>query len=335
MATIHKDTLKTLTPIEIGGDYDVHLEETGRMLDNVQVRLADLLDEIFATKTNELISEWEDAYGIIPEPGASLSERQINLVNQVKQFGSLHKSFYITVSEQRSVYVKIEEPLQFIIGVDLVGDRLGGPHTWEVKMNESDQHRFPFIIGTNLVGDKLVTFDAQNSLESVFERLKPASSRLLFDTFNWGFENDFIDWIQGDAVTDAVTVRTGTASAKLEASGSNVLGPSLRGIEINATSFYQSDVYINITSYAAGNFIAKLNYYDNILGTGTPLQTETLFVRTATTAGFVLESYTIGQTSDSPDFIIPATAKAVDVTFEWDTTPTGIAYIDDFSFNFA
>lgn len=335
----HKDFFQKLIPLDLGGVFDDFRIVAGNVLDSADDRIVDLLAEIFPDTTDELIGDWEKQYGISPDARDSLGRRRKMVLARFGAKGSLTTQFYLNLAKNHEVYVAILAPLRFIIEVNKVGDPLGAHHVFVVRMNGADQHRFPFQVEVNKVGDKLITYDKNNCLEKDIERLKPASTRVIFETFNYGFElNSFKHWLAGDAVIDSTIKRSGSYSARLQATGSDVTGPTINPIGIDPANFYKLEIYVNVASFTEGVLTGILNYYDNANGAGSPIGMVLVLLKLAVTGGFVLESRTFGQSKNSPDYIIPAEAKAVDFGFTWlggGGMPTGDAYFDDIFFGFA
>lgn len=62
--TKHRNVLKLLFPIELGGDFDTDIEIEGAHLDAVQANAEILLAEIHPDTTVKLLSRWEEIYGL-------------------------------------------------------------------------------------------------------------------------------------------------------------------------------------------------------------------------------------------------------------------------------
>lgn len=138
-------------------------------LARVDGRRNDAAEEMFASTVDELLPEWEKEYGL-PDPcveaAQTIPERIAALIGKVTGVGGQTPQFYIDLAGRLGINITIDELSGFQLGINGMGDPLGGAewnHTWQVtaQANTSTAQR--------------------QQLECLFERLKPAHTRVIFE----------------------------------------------------------------------------------------------------------------------------------------------------------
>ncbi len=87
----HKDALRLLFPLELGGVFDADIEAEGAILDATQERAEDLLTEMRPDAATETITGWERIYGLVPASDATLQSRRDNVVRKIRERGGLSR----------------------------------------------------------------------------------------------------------------------------------------------------------------------------------------------------------------------------------------------------
>ena len=149
---------------------------------------------------------------------------------------------------------------------------------------------------------------------------------------NPGFETgDFVNWSQQNSSIESVEIHGGSYSAKLQASGSNILGCKTDPLVIDVTKRYTVDAWLYASSITKGNYYVKAMFYSDEAGTVliSSLDIIEIMVQMGTW-GYISRS--LGPSGSGADIIIPASTQSMRIGNEWyhaDGNPTGIAYLDD------
>ncbi len=137
----------------------------GGELARLHVRADTLLVEADPRSTAELLPDWELTAGL-PDPcvavAQSVQQRRIALVARLTATGGASRSYFIGVGAAYGYTITIEEPAL---------------HTWRIR--SADVLVTPFRAGLSTAGDPLTSF-GNESLECLFNRIKPAHTALLF-----------------------------------------------------------------------------------------------------------------------------------------------------------
>lgn len=171
----------------------------------VDDRAADLLEtETDPRKANELLPEWEKAFGLpdplIPAPDTDLVNRRANLVAWITMKGEQDRIFFIKVAATFGMTVTIREYAPYMTGVSRVGDsrqatltsdilhfrwELGAPETrfyWTVRL----EALLPNYLGAEMV--------------DVLRRWKPAHTQVVMDYSLFNDANFSYPWWNGNIV---------------------------------------------------------------------------------------------------------------------------------------
>lgn len=171
----HKEVLKALFPVELGGVFDQDITVEGAALDEVYSRMLQLLDEIFPDAADELIPDWERVCGLTPGLAVPLQLRRDNVVAKLREIGRLDKQFFIDVAAALGATITIEE---LDAGQDGYGPE--GIFVWRVNISAIEETTYYFRAGESSAGDYLMWWNSDIGLEEIFEELKPAHTLALF-----------------------------------------------------------------------------------------------------------------------------------------------------------
>lgn len=169
----------------------------------VDDRAADLLEvETDPRKTDELLVEWETAFGLpdhcIPIPPTSPQLRRNNLVQRMTMIGAQDRQFFIDEAYKVGMVISIREWAPYMCGVSRVGDTRMPSLT-----DDLDNFRWEcgdvdirFYWSSKLLG--LTASYAGVDLFCLLRRWKPAHTVALFDyqNFNSGDFDNF--WYSGN-----------------------------------------------------------------------------------------------------------------------------------------
>ncbi len=173
----HKDVLKLLFPIELGGVFDEDITLEGQHMDTAQTNADTLLTEIFADTTNALITDWERVYGIIPPDGATLAQRQAAVVQKLRLRGSLTRQYYVDLAAAVGYTITIEEIPPNDAGYGGAWDTI---NIWKVHVPIGAKVITDFTAGDSGAGDLLLDWQEESVLEGLFNALKPAHTHVYF-----------------------------------------------------------------------------------------------------------------------------------------------------------
>jgi len=166
-----------------------------------------------------------------------------------------------------------------------------------------------------------------NSFSKVGKVLADLPVGVMSGLRNGGFELSFLYWTQNSATIETSIVKVGSKSAKLQASGTAVDGAETEHIAVDAGRLCAFSVWYHVSAYTAGNFQILVTFYDS---GKTSISSSTLVNKTSTTAEWTQFTYTIGP---GGSLSFPSGTRFVKFLFRWTTTPTGVAYVDEFSFD--
>lgn len=184
MSQQHKDILRLLLPIEIGGVNDADLEIEGAALDRAQKRARDLLNEMQPDTSSEMLADWERVLGL-PDPCmgmlTTLQERRAAVMAKWREKGGASRGYFIGVAKKLGYDVTITEMGPFMVGRSAVGDCLSQNadwiHVWRVNAPETTVRYFR--AGQSTAGDPLAKW-GNEMLECIIRKLKPAHTQVLF-----------------------------------------------------------------------------------------------------------------------------------------------------------
>ena len=153
---LHKDVLRLLFPLELGGVFDDDMAIEGSHLDGAQTSADTLLAEMFPDEADGLLSSWERVTGVTPEAGDSLQTRRDRVVAQLRARGGLSREYFTSLAEALGYTVAIDALRPFVCGVSVCGEELGAEgvvYLWRVTVNAAGPDAY---------------------LEALFRKLKPA-----------------------------------------------------------------------------------------------------------------------------------------------------------------
>lgn len=163
----HKDTLKLLFPLEFGGVFDQDIELEGKQFDDAQVNAELLLLEFFPQTATSSIADWERYLGVSTIDGDTLQTRQQRVIAKLRSRGGLSLLYFTAFAQTMGYDVKIEN-LEI------------GSFQWTVTVSNAVPVVY-FRAGQSLSGDNLITGDIVNSIEGIFQELKPAYTEVIFN----------------------------------------------------------------------------------------------------------------------------------------------------------
>lgn len=187
---VNYKTLKQLIPVELGEGLETDLGVEGRAIDKLQASADRLLSNIFADTSFELLSDWERVLGLLPGTDSSTGVRVAAVVARIRAKGGLSRPFFITLAVAMGYEIVIDEPVEFMAGWSCAGEELNPEdivYAWWVSILNEIRPAYYFYTGSNGAGDRLCDFD-QSDLETIFEKLKPAETKVFFIYPNYSQE---------------------------------------------------------------------------------------------------------------------------------------------------
>lgn len=152
----------------------------------VHNRAVDFMSEVDPRSAAETLDEWERIAGL-PDPAvgqpSTIDGRRKALHARVTAYGGASPAYFIEIAAKLGKTITIEEPGLSLwrvgtSGVDEPITGFGWAYTWIVHGLTSDAIRF--MVGTSGVDEPLVDWGTA-SIEALFNRLKPAHTRVLFE----------------------------------------------------------------------------------------------------------------------------------------------------------
>lgn len=171
---LHRDILKLLFPLEMGGVFEEDIELEGRRLDDALASAGRLLDQIFPDTADALLPDWERVCGLTPGAEDSLQLRRSRVVAKLREQGSLRRSYYIEMAAQLGYTITITE---LAPGQEGYGDE--GIFVWRVTV-AGDTPVYYFRAGESAAGERLLWWPTLTAIEGLFEDVKPAHTLLIF-----------------------------------------------------------------------------------------------------------------------------------------------------------
>ena len=184
---MHKDVLKLLIPVELGGVFDEDLTIEGAQLDVAAARINVLQGEAFPDSAEELLTSWEALYQINPAAGASLAARRAVVAGKLSTLGDIKKPALIALAESLGYTIYIRDYTTAMSDWLCAGDEF-----------IVDEPMIAFTAGYGSAGDTLAFYDywlnwiwevvivtvpgvlPVPNLEQVLQDLKPADISLNF-----------------------------------------------------------------------------------------------------------------------------------------------------------
>lgn len=171
---LHKDVLRQLCPIRLGGIFDADIELEGAQLDQALARSKRLLAEIFPDQANELLADHERVCSLTPGDEDPLQLRRQKVIAKYREQGSLCRNYYIELAASLGYTITIEE---LASGQEGYGDE--GIFVWRITV-ANDTPAYYFRAGESRAGGRLLWWPTLTALEGLFEDLKPAHTQLIF-----------------------------------------------------------------------------------------------------------------------------------------------------------
>jgi uncharacterized protein YmfQ (DUF2313 family) len=173
----------------------------------LQIRLNDLIGEIFPCTTTELLPEWEAALGL-PDPCTgqlpTLPQRIAAVCGKFSARGGASREYFIRLAASLGFQIEIEEYVPFTASRSRAGDPVYDEkwaYAWKVIATPTQV--LYFRAGQNTAGDPLATW-GNKLLECMFEALKPAHTVIVFAytlaASEWDESGSL--WDRGDSVWD-------------------------------------------------------------------------------------------------------------------------------------
>ncbi len=149
----------------------------------VDGRAADLLEiETDPRKTNEMIGDWETAFGLPDEclfnPPSTLPDRRTALVDKMTMLGRQDRAFFIALAAKQGLNIKIREYSPYQCGISRVG-----PYTAQYG---DDPYNPRWGLGpAALRFHWTVTIDnVLTGVECILRRYKPSHTEVVFTYSN-------------------------------------------------------------------------------------------------------------------------------------------------------
>jgi len=169
----HRDVLRLLFPVEMGGDFEKDLELEGKLLDEAQARAEELLREIFPDTANELLSEWERVCGLTPGASDPLALRRERVIQKLRELGRLDRAYYVALAATMGFAISIEE-----LPPNVEGHGEESIFIWRIHVAGTPVYYFR--AGESRAGERLCWWPAATALEGLFQDIKPAHTQLIF-----------------------------------------------------------------------------------------------------------------------------------------------------------
>jgi uncharacterized protein YmfQ (DUF2313 family) len=163
----HKEILQLLAPLEMGGDNPADQAVEGALFDRAGTELEALGKEMFPDSATRLIARWEARYGLADGSALPLQRRRDLVVARKRSRGSLSIPFFVGLAATLGYQITIDEKVD------------NDPDKWRV--NVQGTAIYYFRAGISAAGDRVTWWDMANTLESIFQDLKPATSQVVFN----------------------------------------------------------------------------------------------------------------------------------------------------------
>lgn len=162
----HKNVLKALVPLKIGGALETDFVLEGAQLDDVSESAAELLLEKFPNTAALTINDWERICGLSAAASETLQARRDAVVTKLRSAGGLSRAYFINLAANMGYTITIDEPFA-----------TEGPHVWRITV--ADQPIYEFYADQSCAEELLLDWSTSTALEGLFNELKPAHSRLI------------------------------------------------------------------------------------------------------------------------------------------------------------
>ena len=174
----HADVLKLLFPLKnVVGTFDDDVAIVGGQLDAVDARIDNLLLEMYPDTTTELITDFERIYNIIPPTGAALADRRLAVVQKKRLRRKLNRAYFVALAETVGFTIAIEEMPANSAEYGGAWDTL---YIWRVHVTGGTKTLTYVTAGDSAAGDRLLDWTEEDTLEGLFNALKPAHTHVYF-----------------------------------------------------------------------------------------------------------------------------------------------------------
>ncbi len=181
--------LKKLLPAGAYSDDDASLvlkdvQVSALALTMTQENAEALLGEMHPETTQYAIADWERICGLTPGPDDPVQTRQQRVIQQLNMRGGLSRQYFINLAAVLCYTVTIDEYEPFMADIGCAGDAVSGEDiffVWLVTVVNSSATQVEFCSdGGSAAGDNLLWWPTNDYLEGVFNRLKRASTFVIF-----------------------------------------------------------------------------------------------------------------------------------------------------------
>ncbi|MRR15382.1 MAG: DUF2313 domain-containing protein [Deltaproteobacteria bacterium] len=169
----HKDVLKLLFPLELGGVFEADTLLEGKHLDDAEASADLLLREMLPQSATDSIADWERVCGVVPDDTDTLQIRQARVVSKLRERGGLSIPHFMALAASWGYSVVIEE---LLAGTDGLGDE--GIFRWRVTFTATPLYYFRS--GQSRAGERLVYGPLASAMEGLFTDIKPAHTQVIF-----------------------------------------------------------------------------------------------------------------------------------------------------------
>jgi uncharacterized protein YmfQ (DUF2313 family) len=178
----HADTLKLLFPLELTGVFDDDIALEGKQLDDAQASADVLLQEMFADKAYNCLTDWERVCGLAPDAGDPLQSRRDAVIRKVRELGGLSRDYFIALAASIGWTITIDELQPFMCGWNRCGDDLNIEESqWIWRVNARGLAYYAFRAGVSCTSERLGRNPSTDRLEELLNDLKPAHTYVIFN----------------------------------------------------------------------------------------------------------------------------------------------------------
>lgn len=177
---LHKDVLKLLMPLDLGGQDACDRTVAGRALDRVADTAIRMLANIYPATVVEMLPEWEQSMGIVSDPVASTGRRIAQIQGSYASRGDLTARGFVSLAKDLGYEIEVLEPIPLMAGYGAAGDELIGAWawwTWIVTVSGRTA-KYSCCAGQASSGDPLDDFG--QTLEDTLRDLKPSDTDVFF-----------------------------------------------------------------------------------------------------------------------------------------------------------
>lgn len=173
----------SIWPRDLSGRWGGFLLGSSEELARVRGASEILLRELDPTTTADMLTDWEQAYGL-PDPCVALpattEERRRRLVQLVRMKASTRPKFLTRIAHDLGFDVLLEEFAPATMGISRMGATMDGEDwRWVIFCHSPPTAVFPAYMGVSHCGEYLLDF-GNDPLECVLRRHIPATSRPYF-----------------------------------------------------------------------------------------------------------------------------------------------------------